>query len=143
MQECNSCLPICKRYCGSTDRLEDLDFADDLCLLSEAHGEMQTKLGDLIKEAGKVVLAINAKKTKALRVNTNKTETFMLGDESIEDVESFVYLGSKVTKDGGATQDVAQRIQKAKVAFVQYNFTQYGETATYILGPNFASFVAM
>ena len=37
----------------------------------------------------------------------------MLGGESIEDVDSFVYLGSKVTKDGGAAQDVAQRIQKA------------------------------
>ena len=43
----------------------------------------------------------------------------MLGDESIEDVESFVYLGSKVTKDGGTAQDVAQRIQKANGAFVQ------------------------
>ena len=43
----------------------------------------------------------------------------MLRDESIEDVESFVYLGSKVTKDGGTTQDVAQRIQKANGAFVQ------------------------
>jgi len=43
----------------------------------------------------------------------------MLGDESIEDVESFVYLGSKVTKDGGTTQDVAQRIQKANDAFIQ------------------------
>ena len=64
---------------GRIDRLEDLDFADDLCLLSEAHGEMQTKLGDLIKEAGKVGLAINVKKTNALRVNTSKTESFMLG----------------------------------------------------------------
>ena len=34
--------------------------------MSEAHGEMQTKLGDLIKEAGKVGLTINIKKTKAL-----------------------------------------------------------------------------
>lgn len=104
---------------GLVDRLEDLDFADDLCLLSEAHSEMQTKLGDLTKEAGKVGLAINIKKTKALRVNTTKKEPFMLGNESIEDVESFVYLGSKVTKDGGTTQDVAQRIQKANGAFVQ------------------------
>ena len=68
---------------------------------------MQTKTGDLIKEAGKVGLAINMKKTKALRVNTSKTESFMLGGESI-DVDNFVYLGSKVTKDGGAAQDVAQ-----------------------------------
>jgi hypothetical protein len=38
----------------------------------------------------------------------SKVEPFMLGGESFEDVDSFVYLGSKVTKDGGATQDVAQ-----------------------------------
>jgi len=34
-------------------------------------------------------------------------------------VVSFVYLGSKVTKDGAAAQDVVQRIQKANGAFVQ------------------------
>jgi len=56
---------------GLVDRLEDLDFVDDLCLLSEANGEMQTKLGDLIKEAGKVGLAIYVTKRKALRVNTS------------------------------------------------------------------------
>lgn len=60
---------------GLIDRLEDLDFADDLCLLSEAHSEMQAKLGDLTKEAGKIGLAINIKKTKALRVNTEKKRT--------------------------------------------------------------------
>jgi hypothetical protein len=43
----------------------------------------------------------------------------MLGDESIEDVVSFVYLGSKITRDGGTTQDVAQRIQKSNGTFVQ------------------------
>ena len=52
---------------GLADRLEDLDFADDLCLLSEAHSKMQAKPGDLTKEAGKVGLAINIKKTKALK----------------------------------------------------------------------------
>jgi len=102
---------------------------------------MQAKLGDLAEEAGKVGLAVNAKKTKTLRVNTNKTEPFMLGDESIEDVESFVYLGSKVTKDGGTTQDVVQRIQKQMVLL--YNSAQYGETTIYPLGPNFVSSVAM
>jgi len=43
----------------------------------------------------------------------------MLGYENIEDLESFVYLGSKVTKDEGTAQDVVQRIQKANGAFVQ------------------------
>jgi hypothetical protein len=41
------------------------------------------------------------------------------GGESIEDVDSFVYLGSKVTKAGGVAQDMAQQIQKANGAFVQ------------------------
>jgi len=36
--------------CGLVDRLEDLDFADELCLLSEAHSEIQAKLGDLTKK---------------------------------------------------------------------------------------------
>jgi hypothetical protein len=104
---------------GLVDRLEGLDFADDLCLLSEAYREIQAKLGDLTQEARKVGLAINVQKTKALRRNTNKKEPFMLGNENIEDVESFVYLGSKVTKDGGTAQDVVQRIQKENGAFVQ------------------------
>ena len=88
--------------------LEDMDFAYDLCLLSEAHSDMQRKLEDLINEAEKTGLVINVTKTKALRVNTNKTEPFTLRGESIEDVGSFVYLGSMVTKDGGAAQDVLQ-----------------------------------
>ena len=59
------------------------------------------------------------KKTKAVKVNTNKTEPFTLRGESTEDVDSFVHLGNMVTKDGGAAQDVSQQIQKANGAFVQ------------------------
>jgi len=44
--------------------------------------------------------------------------TLLLNEKkNIEDVGSFVYLGSKVTKNGGAAQDVVQRIQKANGAF--------------------------
>ena len=49
-------------------------------------------------------------KMKALRINTSKTDQFTLRDESIEDVDSFTYLGSVFAKDGGAVQDVLQRI---------------------------------
>ena len=103
---------------GLVDKLEHLDFAADLYLLSEIHGDVQTKLEELINEAEKTGLLINVKNTKALNVNTNKTEPFTLRGESIEDVDSFVYLGSVVT-NGGVAQDVPQRIQKANGAFVQ------------------------
>jgi len=96
-----------------------MDFSDNLCLLSESHGDMQTKLEDLTNKAGKAGLLIRVKKMKALRINTSKTDPFTLRDESIEDVDSFTYLGSVVAKDGEAVQDVSHQIQKANGAFVQ------------------------
>jgi len=86
-------------------------------------------------------LIINIKKTKALRINTSKTDPFTLRGERIEDVDIFTYLGSVVAKDGGAAQDVAQRIRKANGAL--YNSIQCGRTAEYLLGPNSASSVVM
>jgi hypothetical protein len=103
---------------GLVNKLDDLDFADDLCL-SETHGDTQMKLKDLINKAEKTGLVINVKKTKAMRVNTSKTDPLTLRGESIEDVDSFTYLGSMVAKDGGAVQDVLQQIRKANGAFVQ------------------------
>jgi hypothetical protein len=76
---------------GLVKRLEDLDFADDFCLLSEAHGDTQMKLEDLTNKAEKTGLIINVKKTKALRINTSKTDPFILRGESIEDVDSFIH----------------------------------------------------
>jgi hypothetical protein len=52
-------------------------------------------------------------KTKALRANTSKTDPFSLRGESIEDLDSLIYLGSIVAKDGGVAQDVSQRIRRA------------------------------
>jgi hypothetical protein len=103
---------------GLVNRLEDLDFVDDMGLLSESHGDMQTMLDDLTNKAEKVRLIINVKK-KALRIITSKTDPFTLRDESIEDVDSFTYLGSVVAKDGEAVQNVSHQIQKANGAFVQ------------------------
>ena len=59
----------------------------------------------------------------------------------IENVDSFTYLGSMVTKDGGAVQDVSQRIRKANSAFV--SSIHCGRTAECLLGRNSASSVVM
>jgi hypothetical protein len=77
------------------------------------------KIEDLTNKAEKTGLIINVKKTKALRVNTSKTDPFTRRGVSIEDVDSFIYLGSMVAKDGGVAQDDSQWIRKANGAFVQ------------------------
>jgi hypothetical protein len=42
-----------------TDTLEDLDYADDICLLLHSQAHMQTKLNNLCYESKKAGLEIN------------------------------------------------------------------------------------
>jgi hypothetical protein len=64
-------------------------------------------------------LHININKTKEMRVNTSSTQKFSLEDTGIEEAESFVYLGSVVSKTRGTEEDVSSRIKKANGVFVQ------------------------
>jgi hypothetical protein len=48
-----------------TEPLEDLDYADDIVLLSHNFGDMQTKLNDLVGESQKVGLRVNIEKTSS------------------------------------------------------------------------------
>jgi hypothetical protein len=89
-----------------TERLQDLDYADDICLLSQSYKDMKDKLKDLNKKAVKVGLKINATKNKAMTINSKiKTKTEVNGN-IIEETETFQYLGSSVKIDGRAEEDV-------------------------------------
>jgi len=59
------------------------------CVCCLKHDNTQMKVEDLTNEAIKTGLTIEVNKTKALRINTNKTDPFTLMGESIEDVNSF------------------------------------------------------
>jgi hypothetical protein len=126
---------------GLVDRLQDLDFADDVCLLSEAHSEVQTKIGDLKKEGGMLGLAINTNKTKALRVNTSKTESFMLG---VKVLRMWIVLYNWVVRSPkmeGPRETWHNELKKQTVLL--YKSTQCGETRKYLLELNPTSFVVM
>jgi hypothetical protein len=64
-------------------------------------------------------LRINIAKTKELRVNPKTQKQLKIGNQSIESVDSFTYLGSIVTREGGALEDMSNRIGKGNSAFVQ------------------------
>jgi len=101
------------------ERLEDLDYADDICLLAQRFCELEVKLKRLKEEAELVGLHININKTKGMRVNTSNVQKFRLEETEIGEVGSFVYLGSVVSKSGGTEEDVASRIKEANGVFVQ------------------------
>lgn len=103
----------------SNDHLEDLDFADDIALLATKRSAMQNKLTTLQNNAEKVGLKINIGKTKSMQVGAQTPASFEIDGIPIERVENFTYLGSQMTPDGGAREDVKSRIRKAQCAFGQ------------------------
>ena len=54
-------------------KLENLDFADDITLLSSTRQHIQTKTDKLAHEAGKVGLKVNVHKCKLLRINLSQS----------------------------------------------------------------------
>ena len=100
-----------------TKQLEDLDFADDISLLSHKQQDAQEKLNRVAEEAERTGLQINIGKTEAMRVNNRQQDPLRLHQEDIKEVDRFVYLGSVVSKDGGADEDIKCRINKARHAF--------------------------
>jgi hypothetical protein len=52
------------------DRLEDLDFADHICLLSQRHIDMKDNWIRLQQEAKQAGLNINVNKIKEMTINT-------------------------------------------------------------------------
>nr|KAG5701747.1 hypothetical protein BaRGS_004349 [Batillaria attramentaria] len=77
-----------------TKQLEDLDFADDISLLSHKQQHAQSKLTRLAEEAGKRGLKINTSKTEVMRLNNKQGRPLQLHGEDIKETERFVYLGS-------------------------------------------------
>ena len=96
-------------------QLEDLDFADDINLLSHKQQDAQKNLCRVAEEAEKTGLQIHTGKTKVIRVNNKNQDPVKL--QKIKEVDKFVYLGSVVSKDGGTDEDIKSRINEARHVF--------------------------
>ena len=99
-------------------KLEDLDFVDDMVLLSQKITHTRQKLAALLEQAARVGLKINASKTKEMRIRSSaNTGNINCVGEVLERVSAFTYLGSLITTTGGTEEDVEARCRKAQVAF--------------------------
>lgn len=74
-------------------QLYDLDYADDFALLDHTRDQMQQKITELDEISRSVGLHIHTKKTEVLKVKSQSEEQVSL-KESIEEVDTFCYLGS-------------------------------------------------
>ena len=100
-------------------QLDDLDFADDIALVSHTQQQMQEKTNLLAENSACLGLNVHKGKSKVLKVNTTCTSPITLNGEALEEVENFTYLGSIVNNLGGTDADVKTRLGKARTAFIQ------------------------
>ena len=92
------------------ETLTDLDFADDIALISDEICQAQEMLLRVEKECKKVGLEINTKKTKSIAFNTDNTTKLHTADgNELEWQDDFKYLGSWV---GSSEKDI--RVRKAQ-----------------------------
>ncbi|CAH8505513.1 unnamed protein product [Schistosoma curassoni] len=94
-------------------QLDDLDFADDLALLSTT---------SVATASAAVGLNIHKGKSKILRYNTACTNLITIDGEDLEDVKTFTYLGSIIDEQGGSDADVKARNSKARAAYLQLKY---------------------
>ena len=98
--------------------LEDLDFADDLALLSHTRQHIQEKTDRLSMFSNQVGLRISLKNTEAMCVNVPSPKKIRVRGQDIPYTNKFTYLGSVLCQDGGTSVDIQSRLNKARNAFM-------------------------
>ncbi|VDO59381.1 unnamed protein product [Schistosoma margrebowiei] len=101
------------------NRLDDLDFADDLALLSRTHEQMQMKTASVAAVSASVNLSIHKGKTKVLKFKAENSNQITRDGITLEGVESFTYLRSIIDERRGSDADVKARIGKSRAGFLQ------------------------
>ena len=97
-------------------KLEDLDFADDMVLLSHKITHMRQKFAALLEQAASVGLKINASKTKEMRIRSlANTGNINCVGQVLEQVSAITYLGSLIITSGGTEEDVEVRCRRHRL----------------------------
>ena len=102
---------------GSTT-VQDVLYADDLALVAEQRQDLQRMLTVVDMVCKKWGMAISVENSKVLVVGSEEGNAAMcLNNQTLEEVESFTYLGSIIDKSGKASAEVDIRIEKAGRAY--------------------------
>ena len=97
-------------------RYSNLRFADDTTLMCNSKSELLELLKQRKDISTRRGLLLNTKKTKIMVVDCNRVdiEKLMLGEEEIEEVDNFVYLGSVIDTSCKSSKDIRKRLAMAK-----------------------------
>ena len=77
--------------------------ADDTILMAESEEDLESLLMKVKEESEKVGLKLNIQKTKIMA--SGPITSWKIDGETVETVTDFIFLGSKITADGGCSHE--------------------------------------
>ena len=84
--------------------INNLRYPDDTTLMSEGKEEIKSLLRTVKEESEKVGLKFNIQKTKIMA--SGPITSWQIDGETMETMRDFVFLGSKITSDGGCSHEI-------------------------------------
>ena len=88
--------------------INNLRYADDITLMAESEEEQKRCLMKVKEESEKVGLKLNIQKTKIMA--SGPITSWQIEGETMETVTDFIFLGSKITADGGCSHEIKRHL---------------------------------
>ena len=88
--------------------INNLRYADDTTLMAESEVELKSFLMKVQEKSEKVGLKFNIQKTKIMA--SGPITPWQIDGETVETVSDFIFLGSKITADGGCSHEIKGRL---------------------------------
>ena len=83
-------------------------YADDTTLMAESKEKLKSFLMKVKEESEKVGLKLNIQKTEIMA--SSPITSWQIDRETMETVEDFIFLGSKITADGDCSHEIKRRL---------------------------------
>ena len=84
--------------------MNNLRYADNTTLMAESEEELKSLLMKVQEQSEKVGLKLNVQKTKIMA--SGSITSWEIGGETVETVDDFIFLGSKITADGDCSHEI-------------------------------------
>jgi len=88
--------------------INNLRYADDTTLMAENEEELKSLLKKVKEESEKVGLKLNIQKTKIM--SSGPITSWEINGETVETLSDLLFLGSKITADGGFSHKIKRRL---------------------------------
>ena len=101
--------------------INNLRYADDTTLMAESEEELKSLLMKVKEGSEKVGLKLNIQKTKIM--TSSPITSWQTYEETMETVTDFIFLGSKITADGGCSHEIKRRLPLGRKAMTNLEST--------------------